>query len=171
MGGYCTETEEVREDSNYEYDPESDMWESLPDLPVPILAPGIAVIKGKIFVIGGSAIENGAQTASDRVYVFDVSKNSWGTSTRLPKGIQFPGVTFIDDRIYVIGGCDKEFKAYAGVYEGILSASSRARDRTSKPKAHRTGQEEQSLQANPAESQPRSVSKALCGLLWPKAYI
>jgi hypothetical protein len=36
------------------------------------------------------------------------------------KGIQFPGVAFIDNRIYVIGGCDKEFKAYDSVYEGII---------------------------------------------------
>jgi len=102
------------------YDPESDTWESLSDLPVPILAPGIAVISGKIFVIGGSTIENGAQMASDKVYVFDVDKNSWGTASPLPKGIQFPGVAFIDDRIYVIGGCDKEFKAFDSVYEGIF---------------------------------------------------
>ncbi len=102
------------------YDPETNTWESLPDLPVPILAPGVAVIEGKIFIIGGSTIENGSQGASDKVYVFDTNKNSWGTASPLPKGIQFPGVAFIDNRIYVIGGCDKEFGAYVSVYEGIF---------------------------------------------------
>jgi N-acetylneuraminic acid mutarotase len=102
------------------YDPESNTWESLPDLPIPILAPGIAVLEGKIFVIGGSTIKNGSQKASDKVYVFDANKNSWGTASLLPKEIQFPGVAFIGDRIYVIGGCDKEFKAFVSVYEGIF---------------------------------------------------
>jgi N-acetylneuraminic acid mutarotase len=119
IGGVYVRNEEVALSSEFmKYDPESDSWESLPDLPVPILAPGIAVIKGKIFVIGGSAIENGAQSASDKVYVYDVDKNRWGMASPLPKGIQFPGVAFIDNRIYVIGGCDKEFKAYDSVYEG-----------------------------------------------------
>jgi N-acetylneuraminic acid mutarotase len=121
IGGVSVRNEKVELLSTFErYDPESNTWESLPDLPVPILAPGIAVIKGKIFVIGGSAIEGESQVASDKVYVFDEEKNDWGAASPLPKGIQFPGVAFIDDRIYVIGGCDKEFKAYDSVYEGIF---------------------------------------------------
>jgi N-acetylneuraminic acid mutarotase len=121
MGGAYVQNKEYKLSSGFErYDPESNTWESLPDLPAPILAPGVAVIEGKIFVIGGSTVENGSQTTSDKVYVFDTNKNSWGTASPLPKGIQFPGVAFIDDRIYVIGGCDKEFKAYDSVYEGIF---------------------------------------------------
>jgi N-acetylneuraminic acid mutarotase len=125
IGGVCSRDRNFMLSSAFErYDPDSDIWESLPNLPVPILAPGIAVIEGKILVIGGSTIINGSQTASDKVYVFDTSKNSWGTATSLPKGMQFPGVAFIDDRIYVIGGCDKEFKAYDSVYEGrVISLS------------------------------------------------
>lgn len=164
------------------YDFESKTWESLPDMPVAVLGPGIAVFEGKIFVIGGSTIEGESQDASDRVYVFDTRKKTWGVASPLPKGIQFPAVTYIDDKIYVIGGCDKDFKAYDSVYEGILhgpgfhafsrkSASSRALDRTSKPRAHWTEQVAQSLQANSVGLQPRNVSEALCGLLWPKAYM
>lgn len=121
IGGAYDRNKEYMLSSAFErYDPESNAWESLPNLPVPILAPGIAVIKEKIFIIGGSTIEEGAQAAGDKVYVFDVKKNSWETASPLPKGIQFPGVAFIDNRIYVIGGCDKEFKAYDSVYEGIF---------------------------------------------------
>jgi N-acetylneuraminic acid mutarotase len=101
-------------------DPESGTWESLPDLPVPVLAPGVAVIEGKIFIIGGSTIKGESQEASDKVYVFDTNRNRWGTASPLPKEIQFPGVAFIGDRIYVIGGCDKEFNALDSVYEGII---------------------------------------------------
>jgi N-acetylneuraminic acid mutarotase len=102
------------------YDFESETWESLPDMPAAVLGPGIAVIEGKIFVIGGSLIQGESQEASDKVYFFDVKKNSWGEAGPLPEGIQFPAVAYIDGRIYVIGGCDKEFKASARVYEGII---------------------------------------------------
>jgi N-acetylneuraminic acid mutarotase len=122
IGGAYDQKKEFMLSSAFErYDPESNMWESLPDLPAPILTPGIAVIKEKIFIIGGSTMEDGSQLASDKVYVFDVKSNSWGMASPLPKGIQFPGVAFIDNRIYVIGGCDKEFKAYKSVYEGIFT--------------------------------------------------
>jgi len=121
IGGAYDQKKEYMLLSAFErYDPESNVWESLPDLPAPILAPGIAVIEERIFVIGGSTIEEGSQAASDKVYVFDVKRNSWGMASRLPKGIQFPGVAFIDKRIHVIGGCDKEFKAYDSVYEGMF---------------------------------------------------
>jgi N-acetylneuraminic acid mutarotase len=99
-------------------------WRQKADLPVPVFAPGIAVIDDKIFVVGGSTIENESQSASDKVYVFDLNKNSWGMASPLPKGIQFPGVAFIDNRIYVIGGCDKEFKEYSSVYEGTFQSPS-----------------------------------------------
>lgn len=102
------------------YDPESNTWESLSSLPFPILAPGIAVLGEKIFVVGGSTVENGARTASEKVCFFDTRRNLWGMGTPLPKRIQFPGVAAIDNRIYVIGGCDSEFNAYARVYEGTF---------------------------------------------------
>jgi N-acetylneuraminic acid mutarotase len=102
------------------YDFESESWESLQDMPAAVLGPGIAVFEGKIFVIGGSLIQKESQEASDKVYVFDVKKNSWGMASPLPKGIQFPAVAYIDGKIYVIGGCDQEFKAYDSVYEGII---------------------------------------------------
>ena len=100
------------------YDPETNIWESLPDLPFPLLAPGIAVVGETIFVLGGSTLENGSQTASEKVCFYDVRKKQWEMSGSLPKPIQFPAVAVIEDRIYVIGGCDNEFRAYDSVYEG-----------------------------------------------------
>lgn len=121
IGGVCSRDKNFQLSQAFErYDPDSDKWESLPDLPVPIFAPGIAVIQGKIFVIGGSTITNDAQEASDKVYVFDTSRNTWGMATPLPKGIQFPGVAYIDNRIYVVGGCDEEFNAFDSVFEGSV---------------------------------------------------
>jgi len=156
------------------YDFESETWESLPAMPVAVLGPGIAVFEDKIFVVGGSTIQGESQDASDKVYVFDTAKNMWGEASPLPMGIQFPAVSCMDGRVYVIGGCDKEFKASASVYQGIVSrrsASSRALLRTSKPRVHRTVHAEQSRQVNLVGFQPVSVSLALCGLRWPKAYI
>jgi N-acetylneuraminic acid mutarotase len=121
IGGAYVQTKGQAISSAFErYDPESNTWESLPELPVPLLAPGLAVIKEMIFVLGGTTIENGSRAASDKVYVFDTGKNKWRTASPLPKRIQFPSVAEMDNRIYVIGGCDSEFNAYDSVYEGIL---------------------------------------------------
>ncbi len=102
------------------YDPEANAWGSLPDLPVPILVPGIAVIGETIFVVGGLTGETGSTMASDKVCFFDVRGDRWGMATPLPKPVQFPGVAVIGDRLYVIGGCDKDFREYDSVYEGIV---------------------------------------------------
>jgi len=42
----------------------------------------------------------------------------------LPAKIQFPGTAVVNDRIYVIGGCNEEFQAYDSVYEGIIKEKS-----------------------------------------------
>ncbi len=102
------------------YDPEANTWESLPDLPFPILGPGIAVVGENILVLGGSTLENGSQTASDKVFFYNVRRKRWERASSLPKHIMFAAVAVIDDRIYVIGGCDKEFREYDSVYEGIF---------------------------------------------------
>lgn len=121
IGGASERTKGQTISSAFErYDPELNTWESLSSLPFPILAPGIAVVGEKIFVVGGSTIENGARIASEKVCFFDTRRNLWGMGTPLPKRIQFPGVAAIGNRIYVIGGCDSEFNAYASVYEGIF---------------------------------------------------
>ncbi len=121
VGGAYDHRKDFMLSSSFErYDPDFGTWESLPDLPVLVLAPGVAVIEGKIFIIGGSAIKGESQEASDKVYVFDTNRNRWGTASPLPKGIQFPGVTAIGDRIYVIGGCDEKFTAFDSVYEGKI---------------------------------------------------
>jgi Kelch motif len=104
---------------NY-YNPELDKWESLPNIPIPLLAPGVAVINERIFIIGGSTIENGAQAVSNKVFVYNVKKNNWELASSLPKGIQFAGVTCFDNKIYIIGGCDVDFNAFNSVYEGII---------------------------------------------------
>src|SRR5208337_4815573 len=39
--------------STHAFDPESQTWEKLPDLPVPLGCAGGAVIGGKLFVVGG----------------------------------------------------------------------------------------------------------------------
>jgi N-acetylneuraminic acid mutarotase len=71
-------------------------------------------------VIGGSRIEGESQEASEKVYVYDTKKKTWEEASPLPMGIQFPAVACIDGKIYVIGGCDEDFKAYGSVYAGTF---------------------------------------------------
>lgn len=106
------------------YDPGAKAWESLPDLPFPILGPGIAVIGEDIFVVGGLTEELGSSMASDKVCFFDVRRDRWAMASPLPKPIQFSGVAVLGDRIYVIGGCDQDFREYDSVYEGTFGPRS-----------------------------------------------
>jgi len=56
MGGYCPETEEVRETSNYEYDPQRDKWTIKADISVGRSNFAIASFEDRIFVIGGDPV-------------------------------------------------------------------------------------------------------------------
>jgi len=120
MGGYC---EDVRETSNYEFDPQKNEWTIKADVPIGRSNFAVASLEDRIFVIGGDPVlpdndlyltgENkwtvltplsiprqhiDCGRIGNKIYVFDVNKNNWGTGSRLPKGIQFPGVEFIRSR-------------------------------------------------------------------------
>ena len=171
MGGYCPETEEVRENSNYEYDPQKDKWTIKADIPVGRSNFAIASFEDRIFVIGGDPVlpnhdlyladedkwevltplslrrqhidcgrignkiyvvgglikdmnppEDSEQKiptkVTDTVEIYDIEENKWEMGKPLHDACQGVQVAAVDGKLYVIGGCDKEFKAFDTVYEG-----------------------------------------------------
>ena len=56
MGGYCPTTEDVRETSNYEYNPQKDNWTVKANVPIGRSNFAIASFEDRIFVIGGDPV-------------------------------------------------------------------------------------------------------------------
>lgn len=95
------------------YDPETDTWTSGAPLPEPRGTAGSAVVKGKIYLVGGSkniwwAVE---QTAA--IDIYDPKKDKWSRGADMPTPRQGMGVAAVDGLIYAVGGSNHELGLYA----------------------------------------------------------
>ncbi|RKX87742.1 MAG: hypothetical protein DRP58_02125 [Spirochaetes bacterium] len=100
------------------YDTCSDKWETKEIYPAWISVMfGCAVINDKIIIAGG---QNKEEKAVSSVHIYNITSNTWARSTDLPKPIQLGGITALNGKIYIIGGCDTDFNTYDNVYEGTL---------------------------------------------------
>jgi len=79
-------------------------WESLRrfllNCRVPSLSPGIGVVNGIIYVIGGRT-DTFASTVNE---AYDPATNTWSTKASMPTGRLIPASAVVNDIIYVIGG-------------------------------------------------------------------
>ena len=101
------------------YDTSSNNWETKENCPAWISVMfGCAVISDKIIVPGG---QNKEEKAVSIVYIYDTKKDKWSKSTDLPEPIQIGGITTLNGKIYMIGGCNTDFSKYDNVYEGTLA--------------------------------------------------
>ncbi len=100
------------------YDTSSDTWELKENCPDWIsVIYGCAVIDDQMIILGG---QNKAEKAVSSVHIYNTTSNTWTRSTDLPKPIQLGGITTLNGKIYMIGGCDTDFNAYDTVYEGTF---------------------------------------------------
>ncbi|XP_058493174.1 kelch-like protein 22 isoform X2 [Solea solea] len=88
----------------YCFDPVANQWTACADGPVERAWHGMAGVNGCVYVIGGSNDQRGYRRDVLKVARFDPSVNSWSLVTPLPGGHGEPGVTVLDNRIYVLGG-------------------------------------------------------------------
>jgi N-acetylneuraminic acid mutarotase len=68
-GGYS-----VRVDA---YDPKSGLWTRGPNLPVPLRDAALGVLGEDLWIIGGTAMENGQPTAQSKTYFFEAGADKW----------------------------------------------------------------------------------------------
>ena len=99
------------------YDPAADAWEAKASIPLPVLAPGIAVMGSRIYVVGGQSNKAGALA---EVLVYDPDKDQWSKATALPRPTQFAGVAALADSLYIVGGCNTAFKPFSDSLVGSL---------------------------------------------------
>ena len=83
------------------YDPASDTWTSLPDIPTPRGGALAVHVAGKIYVIGGMT---GDGASSAVVEVFDVASRSWSAGPSMSTARDNPGGAAIDGQVYIFGG-------------------------------------------------------------------
>ncbi|MFT9846049.1 Kelch repeat-containing protein [Aneurinibacillus sp. REN35] len=88
---------------NWKYTP-NQSWERMADMSTSRVKAGLAAVKGKIHVIGGSS--RFGQGAGPCVYheVYDVATNSWKEYPPLPLACLDHTVAVVDSNIYVLGG-------------------------------------------------------------------
>ncbi|MFA5365294.1 MAG: hypothetical protein WC325_08970 [Candidatus Bathyarchaeia archaeon] len=68
-------------------------WATLEPMPTTLSGLGVAVVNGKLYVIGSGV-----------TYEYNIAADSWNTKTSMPTSRSSFGVAVIDNQIYVIGG-------------------------------------------------------------------
>jgi len=97
MGGYCESTPERFENSNFEYDPETDSWSEKIVMPTGRSNFTLVTANNKIYAIGGDPF-------SGKHEMYDPMKDAWTNLAPLPTPRQHVYGTVLNGKIYVIGG-------------------------------------------------------------------
>jgi N-acetylneuraminic acid mutarotase len=82
-------------------------WTMLPSMLAPQNEAAVAVINGRIHVMGGFG--PGSDAPITRVQVFDVARNQWSAGTPLPEPLHHHGAAVVGGKIYVVGGFHEPF--------------------------------------------------------------
>jgi N-acetylneuraminic acid mutarotase len=85
-----------------EYNPKTDRWRKLPDMPMFKFAYSTVAVDRKIYLIGGYSLDNGFKDLAS-VDVYEPSLKRWGSIPALPSPKMAPSVA-VNGVIYVLGG-------------------------------------------------------------------
>ena len=83
------------------YDPKTNKWQRVSEMPTPRANPMSTVVDGRIYVLGGYS---GNFNTLDIVEVYDPKNDTWEQKQEMPSTRLFCGVDTVDERTYVIGG-------------------------------------------------------------------
>ncbi|MEO6098352.1 MAG: kelch repeat-containing protein [Fibrobacteria bacterium] len=83
------------------YDPGLNRWERIKPIPYSTAAGGVAVVGGRLYVIGG-VDTNGI--ALDRVQEYDPATDTWRERASMPTAREHLGIAVLDSQIYVVAG-------------------------------------------------------------------
>jgi hypothetical protein len=93
-------------DRAFRYDPSSDDWTAIADIPIGVDHGSGAAFDGKFYVFGGR--QCGTDTACEgrtHTQIYDPDTNTWSFGASMPEGCSGMGhAAVLNDRIYVIGG-------------------------------------------------------------------
>jgi hypothetical protein len=82
------------------YDPATNAWKRLPNMPRPRGGLGAALVDGRIIAVGGADLTS----VSTTVEYYDIASGKWGTLASLLDGTHGAGVAAVNDILYTIDG-------------------------------------------------------------------
>lgn len=96
-------TENTQSSSFYSYDPVTDSWEELTEMPNARTFHVSVALGGKIYVISGNS-GGGPENRTKNCIVYDPDSAQWYTIAPLPNAVVFAAGCVVDGEIYVFGG-------------------------------------------------------------------
>ncbi len=85
------------------FDPRSNSWTTLPQIPEAVRAGAGAAVRGTVYVIGGSTPSG----VGRQVYAYDVERGGWRPAAPLPERRFNHSAVALGGRIYVLGGFEE----------------------------------------------------------------
>ena len=101
----------------------SQTWASLQPIAAPRAGLAATLCKGKIYAIGGNAMNNEIRTGGphlDTVEIYDPQRDHWSPGIPIPTPLQGPAVATMDNRIYItagIGGTERKPNSNTYVFD------------------------------------------------------
>jgi len=92
------------------YDPQTDRWDRVSPLPIPLEHTAVSTYNGKLFVVGGYTIVDEERTPTDKLFSYNPSTDKWEELKSMPKARGALTANFIDGILYAIGGEDSSKK-------------------------------------------------------------
>lgn len=88
------------------YNPRTDNWKRLPNIPKPLHHAGVAAAGGRLYVVGGHSGLIFKPSAT--MFSFDTKTNKWSRKADLPRPRGALAVASRQGRIYAFGGVDNK---------------------------------------------------------------
>lgn len=99
-GGYSRRNDIDTSRAFFRYDPGTDRWSRLPDMPAPRAAGAVGVL-GQRLIWAGGAINS---TARSEVYAYDFRSRRWSQLPSMHARREHVGEATLDGKLYVLGG-------------------------------------------------------------------
>lgn len=115
IGGFAASAEPVATVETF--DPALGLWETRASLPVPLHHAAAAAVGNRLFVIGGYTGGRVRWTASDAVYEFAPTRETWELRAALPTPRGGLAVAMLNDRIHALGGSGESVSNAHEVYD------------------------------------------------------
>ena len=92
--------------SAFRYDPSTDSWEQIADLPAGRHHMPLAAVNDTIYAIGGLTTTGSGFVAQDNLWIYDAGTDQWAARTALPQPRGAGAAGVVDGHIVVAGGYD-----------------------------------------------------------------
>jgi N-acetylneuraminic acid mutarotase len=99
-GGYGRRVDAKTSRAFFGYDPETDRWSRLPDMPVPRAAGAVGILGHRLIWAGGAE----DSVAKSEVFAYDFRSRRWSRLPSLHTRREHVGEAVLDGRLYVLGG-------------------------------------------------------------------